>query len=192
LDEALPGETSYEIRDLQNQIKRIITTTRYQVGLKKVPAVIDYLRTCTGKTLVFAYHHDVILALVTALADRGVAWFTGGSSLKNRDRAANRFQADPDCRFFVGNIEAAGHGITLTTARHVVFAEPDWRGTYLEQVEDRARTGSANTIRCWLLICCCDRMRGPPTAGWRRKLRQNRQSSTLFWTRRRRKTPFGY
>jgi hypothetical protein len=134
----------------------------------------------------------VILALVTALADRGVAWFTGGSSLKNRDRAANRFQADPDCRFFVGNIEAAGHGITLTTARHVVFAEPDWRGTYLEQVEDRARTGSANTIRCWLLICCCDRMRGPPTAGWRRKLRQNRQSSTLFWTRRRRKTPFGY
>jgi SWI/SNF-related matrix-associated actin-dependent regulator of chromatin subfamily A-like protein 1 len=125
LGEAAPGVTSDEIRYLQDKINAIISTTRYQVGMKKVPAATDYLRTCTGKTLVFAYHHDVIMALVAALADRGVAWFTGASSLKERDQAANRFQQDPDCQFFIGNIEAAGQGITLTAARHVVFAEPD-------------------------------------------------------------------
>jgi SWI/SNF-related matrix-associated actin-dependent regulator 1 of chromatin subfamily A len=138
LNEVVQGETSDEVRCLQDKINRVTAVIRYQVGINKVPAVIGYLRTCVGKTLVFAYHHDVIMALVAALADQGVAWFTGRTSLKNRDRAANRFQHDPNCHFFIGNIEAAGQGITLTAARHVVFAEPDWRGTFLEQAEDRA------------------------------------------------------
>ena len=153
LNEAVPSETSDEVQRLEEQIKCIIATTRYHVGMNKVPAVIDYLRTCTGKTLVFAYHHDVITALVAALADRGVAWFTGGSSLKDRDQAASRLQRDPGCQFFIGNIEAAGRGITLTAARHVVFAEPDWRGTYLEQAEDRAhRIGQHHPVLITYLL----------------------------------------
>lgn len=130
--------TRVEIRCLQEKINGMISRVRYQVGMNKLPAVIEYLRGCTGKTLVFAYHHDVIEKLMEALGDQGVSGFTGSSSLKDRDRAAKRFQDDPNCRFFIGNIEAAGQGITLTAARHVVFAEPDWRGTYLEQAEDRA------------------------------------------------------
>lgn len=153
LNDAVADETSDEVRRLEEQIKCIIATTRYHVGMNKLPAAIDYLRVCTGKTLVFAYHHDVIMQLVAALADRGVAWFTGGSSLKERDRAANKFQHDPDCQFFIGNIEAAGHGITLTAARHVVFAEPDWRGTYLEQAEDRAhRIGQTHSVLITYLL----------------------------------------
>jgi SWI/SNF-related matrix-associated actin-dependent regulator 1 of chromatin subfamily A len=153
LDEAVPGETSDELRCLQDRINGIIATIRYQVGMNKVPAVIDYLRTCTGKTLLFAYHHDVIMALVAALADRSVAWFTGSSSLRDRDRAARKFQNDPNCQFFIGNIEAAGQGITLTAARHVVFAEPDWRGTYLEQAEDRAhRIGQTHPVLVTYLL----------------------------------------
>jgi SNF2 family DNA or RNA helicase len=115
--------------------------------------VIEYLKCCTGKTLVFAYHHDVIERLMEALRDRGVTGFTGGSSLKDRDRAAKRFQANPNCQFFVGNIEAAGQGITLTAARHVVFAEPDWRGTYLEQAEDRShRIGQTHPVLVTYLL----------------------------------------
>ena len=121
--------------------------------MNKLPAVIEYLRGCTGKTIVFAYHHDVIERLIEALADRGVSGFTGSSSLKDRDRAAERFQSDPACQFFIGNIEAAGQGITLTAARHVVFAEPDWRGTYLEQAEDRAhRIGQDHPVLVTYLL----------------------------------------
>jgi SWI/SNF-related matrix-associated actin-dependent regulator 1 of chromatin subfamily A len=126
---------------------------RHQVGTAKLPAVIRYLRGCTEKTLVFAHHHDVIESLMEALADRGVSGFTGASTLRDRDRAAQRFQKDPNRQFFVGNIEAAGHGITLTAARHVVFAEPDWRGTYLEQAEDRAhRIGQTQPVLVTYLL----------------------------------------
>ena len=76
------------------------------------------------------------MQLVHALKDRGVAWFTGSSTLEARHRAAVKFQGDPECQFFIGNIEAAGTGITLTMASRVVFVEPDWRGTYMEQAED--------------------------------------------------------
>ena len=153
LDGPAAEGTRAEIRCLQEKINRLTNYVRYQVGMNKLPAVIEYLKGCTGKTLVFAYHHDVIERLVEALGNLGVSWFTGGSSLKDRDRAAKKFQGDPDCRFFIGNIEAAGQGITLTAARHVVFAEPDWRGTYLEQAEDRAhRIGQTHPVLVTYLL----------------------------------------
>jgi SWI/SNF-related matrix-associated actin-dependent regulator 1 of chromatin subfamily A len=153
LEEPATRETRTKIRELQETINGKVSNVRYQVGTHKLPAVIEYLRGCTGKTLVFAYHHAVIERLVEALADRGVSWFTGASSLKARDRAAKNFQTDPNCQFFIGNIEAAGQGITLTAARHVVFAEPDWRGTYLEQAEDRAhRIGQEHPVLVTYLL----------------------------------------
>ena len=145
--------TRAAIRDLDAKINELTAYVRHQVGMNKLPAVIEYLKGSTGKTLVFAYHHDVIERLMEALADRGVSGFTGSSSLRDRDRAAEKFQNDPNCQFFIGNIEAAGQGITLTAARHVVFAEPDWRGTYLEQAEDRAhRIGQKHPVLVTYLL----------------------------------------
>jgi SWI/SNF-related matrix-associated actin-dependent regulator 1 of chromatin subfamily A len=142
-----------DVQSLRDTINRKIAYVRYQVGLAKLPAVIEYLRGCSGKTLVFAYHHDVIERLTKSLRDRGVTGFTGASSLRGRDRAARRFQEESSYQFFIGNIEAAGQGITLTAARHVVFAETDWRGTYLEQAEDRAhRIGQAYPVLVTYLL----------------------------------------
>jgi SWI/SNF-related matrix-associated actin-dependent regulator 1 of chromatin subfamily A len=153
LDRPATEATRAEIRDLDAKINAITHYVRHQVGLNKLPAVIEYLKAATGKTLVFAYHHDVIARLMEAVADRGVAGFTGSSSLRDRDRAAEKFRGDPNCQFFIGNIEAAGQGITLTAAHHVVFAEPDWRGTYLEQAEDRAhRLGQEHPVLVTYLL----------------------------------------
>jgi SWI/SNF-related matrix-associated actin-dependent regulator of chromatin subfamily A-like protein 1 len=145
--------TRAAIRNLDAKINALTSWVRHHVGMNKLPTVIEYLKGSTGKTLVFAYHHDVIERLMEALADQGVSGFTGSSSLRHRDRAAEKFQDDPNCQFFIGNIEAAGQGITLMAARHVVFAEPDWRGTYLEQAEDRAhRIGQKHPVLVTYLL----------------------------------------
>jgi SWI/SNF-related matrix-associated actin-dependent regulator 1 of chromatin subfamily A len=153
LDRPATEATRAAIRDLDAKISALTAYVRHQVGMNKLPAVIEYLKGSTGKTLVFAYHHDVIARLMEVLADRGVAGFTGSTSLRDRDRAVEKFQNDSNCQFFIGNIEAAGQGITLTAARHVVFAEPDWRGTYLEQAEDRAhRIGQEHPVLVTYLL----------------------------------------
>ena len=49
----------------------------------------------------------------------GYALIQGG--VKDRAEEIRRFQEDEDCRVFVGQIAAAGLGITLTAASTMVF-----------------------------------------------------------------------
>jgi SWI/SNF-related matrix-associated actin-dependent regulator of chromatin subfamily A-like protein 1 len=134
-------------QQLRERLNELLEKVRYEVAIAKFDKVLEYLLRCTVKTLVFAYHHEVIDGLATALRRAGynVVTFTG----RTRDSASvvERFQQDPGCLFFIGNIRAAGIGITLTAASHVVFAELDWTPAVHEQAEDRAhRIGQAQQI----------------------------------------------
>jgi len=142
------AKSAAERRELRERLNALLENVRYEVGVAKLNRVLDYLKRCTRKTLVFAYHHEVIEALATALQHAGhnVVTFTG----RTRDSTAvvQRFQQDPSCLFFIGNMRAAGIGITLTAASHVVFAELDWTPAVHHQAEDRAhRIGQAQQVQ---------------------------------------------
>jgi len=57
--------------------------------------------------------------------------------VKDRDREIHRFQYDDDCRVFVGQIAAAGLGITLTAASTMVFYSLDYNMSNYEQAKAR-------------------------------------------------------
>ena len=134
-----------------NQLKFTeMAAARKAVAVAKIPAVIERLQEVidTGnKVVVFAHHHEVIDALVAALPSGQVVKLDGRDSMSQRDQAVQRFQEQDSVKVFVGGIKAAGVGLTLTAASHVIFAELDWVPGALSQAEDRChRIGQTNSV----------------------------------------------
>lgn len=135
--EAEYKEAVAKLRSIQATEFSEIARIRHETALAKLPAVIEHLQNTAGKVVVFAHHRDVVAGLIEALREDGVVSITGDTPNDRRTEIVERFQTDPNIRFFVGNMQAAGVGITLTAASHVVFAELDWVPATLSQAEDR-------------------------------------------------------
>lgn len=120
---------------------------RHEVALAKVPSVVEHLESCGEKTVVFAWHQDVVHAIAAAVKEEGVRVITGSTKIEDRQAAVDAFQNDPSVRFIVCNLQAGGVGITLTAASHVVCAEVDWVPANITQAEDRChRIGQRESV----------------------------------------------
>lgn len=121
---------------------------RHATAVAKIPHVIEHVREClegVDKIIVFVHHHDVARALREAFP--GAAMVTGETPPGARQAQVDLFQHDPGCRVFIGSIQAAGVGLTLTASQNVVFAEEDLVPGNMTQAEDRAhRIGQLGSV----------------------------------------------
>lgn len=129
---------------------------RHDLGVAKVEKALDHIKDMLDsveKVIVFAHHHDVIDGLRDGLSEYGLVTVTGQTPGADRQRAVDLFQTDPGCRVFLGNIKAAGVGLTLTAASTVVFVESDWTPGWMQQAEDRAhRIGQTESVLVQYLV----------------------------------------
>ena len=121
----------------------------------KMSSSIDWIEDLleTGeKLVVFAWHTSTLDSLEDAFEGR-VVRIDGGTSIVNRQEAVDQFQNSKGIRLFIGNIQAAGVGITLTAASHVAFLELPWSPSMLDQAEDRLhRIGQTRAVNVWYLL----------------------------------------
>ena len=133
-----------------------MSAVRHEIGVAKIEKALDHITDAlenVGKVIVFAHHQDVVAGLVDGLRDVGAVSITGQTSAEARQQAVDAFQSDPDIRVFVGNIKAAGVGITLTAASTVIFVEQDWTPGWMQQAEDRAhRIGQTESVLVQYLV----------------------------------------
>jgi len=135
-------------RSDSDAIRGLLASARHETARLKVPHAIDLIKNSieSHKVVVFAYHRDVQTAVRAAFAETAVG-IMGGDSLEERAEAVRRFQEDPSVRVFVGSIKAAGTGITLSAASHVIFVEMDWSPLVVQQAEDRChRVGQKGSV----------------------------------------------
>lgn len=111
----------------------------------------DYLAN-NGKLVLFATHKDIIAATAARFGKNAVR-IDGGTPEKKRAAAVNAFQRDKKVKLFIGNIQAAGTGLTLTAASSVAFLELPWTPGELVQAEDRChRIGQKDTVNVYYLL----------------------------------------
>lgn len=122
---------------------------RKETAEKKVELLAEHLADLLEqgeKVVVFAHHHNVVDRLMKIFGDKAVR-LDGRMNADDKQKSVDRFQTDPSIQVFVGSITAAGVGITLTAASHVVFVELDWVPGNLQQAEDRChRIGQTDSV----------------------------------------------
>jgi len=126
-------------------------------GEAKVEQALEFIKEQleggVEKIIVFAHHKAVFEALHVGLKQYGVVEICGSTGVLKRQNSVDQFQTNPKMRVFLGQIKAAGVGITLTAAHHVVFVELDWVPGLMGQAADRAhRNGQRNNVTVQYLV----------------------------------------
>ncbi len=140
------------LREAQGAAFEEMARIRYEIGMAKVGRCLDFIEEAreSGKVIVFAHHIDVVNVLRAKFPHAAV--ITGETKADTRQGEVERFQNDPKCDVFIGNL-AAAEGITLTASDHVINVEGQWVPGKLEQMEDRScRYGQTKSVLCSYLV----------------------------------------
>ncbi|GAA3984580.1 DEAD/DEAH box helicase [Actinomadura viridis] len=109
------------------------------------------------KALVFTQYAEfgsMLRPYLAARLERPVLWLHGGTSREERDELVRRFQEEAEPSVFLLSLKAAGTGLTLTAANHVVHVDRWWNPAVEDQATDRAfRIGQTRNVQVRKFIC---------------------------------------
>lgn len=148
--EALKQEKASKVNIL-SQIEKL-----KQLAVKgKLKEAMEWIRNfleVENKLVIFCTHKFVIQELENTFKNIMIK-IDGSVSQGNRQHAVESFQNNPKIKLFVGNIKAAGIGITLTASSNIAFLELPWSPGDLTQAEDRChRIGQKDTVNIHYLL----------------------------------------
>ena len=109
----------------------------------RIDELIDVIDDMEGKVIIWAnYVHDIkeiTKALENEYEEGSVVQYYGEVSSQDRQKAIKEFQ-DPksNVKYFVGNTQTAGYGLTLTAASNVIYYSNSYDLEKRLQSEDRA------------------------------------------------------
>jgi len=105
------------------------------------------------KVVVYSQYLGMLNIMEAYLAERKVefAKLTGAS--RNRGKIIDRFNADGDCRVFLGSLKAGGTGIDLVAASVVIHYDRWWNAAREDQATDRVhRIGQRRGVQVFKLV----------------------------------------
>ncbi|MFE6814326.1 DEAD/DEAH box helicase [Streptomyces sp. NPDC057677] len=116
--------------------------------------LLDTILAEDGSVLVFTQYVAMARLLADHLAARGIQaqLLHGGTPVAERERMVDRFQAG-EVPVFLLSLKAAGTGLNLTRAGHVVHYDRWWNPAVEEQATDRAyRIGQTQPVQVHRLV----------------------------------------
>ena len=123
--------------------------------LELLDELVDTIRTEGGGLLVFTQYVAMARLLERHLGERGVParLLHGGTPVRRRDELVREFQESAEPPVFLLSLKAAGTGLNLTRADHVVHYDRWWNPAVEAQATDRAhRIGQDRPVQVHRLI----------------------------------------
>ena len=123
-----------------------------EIKNNRIEELMSILEETEGKAIIWAnYIYDIeriVAAIKKEYGDNSVVQYYGATNTDERQKSIERFQ-DPlsPFRFFVGNPQTGGYGITLTAANTVIYYSNGYDLEKRLQSEDRAhRIGQKKSV----------------------------------------------
>lgn len=126
------------------------------VSRAKLAALEDIIDTAQaeGQKLVIMARFTAELDEIEALLEqKGIGYAAVRGGVKDRGDQVSRFQTDPDCTVFVGQIQAAGMGLTLTAASTMVFFSIDYSYATHDQCRARIHRAGQKNFCTYIYLC---------------------------------------
>ena len=122
--------------------------------LELLDELLDTILSEESSVLVFTQYVAMARLLARHLREREIdaMLLHGGTAVRQRERMVERFQ-DGEVPVFLLSLKAAGTGLNLTKADHVIHFDRWWNPAVEEQATDRAhRIGQENSVQVHRLI----------------------------------------
>ncbi|MEV6755508.1 DEAD/DEAH box helicase [Streptomyces sp. NPDC051214] len=122
--------------------------------LELLDELLDTILAEDGSVLIFTQYVEMARLLESHLSGRGIGTqlLHGGTPVKRREEMVDRFQSG-EVPVFLLSLKAAGTGLNLTRAGHVIHYDRWWNPAVEEQATDRAyRIGQTQPVQVHRLI----------------------------------------
>ena len=135
-------------------LRDVANYERYESG--KWEAFIELLEEAIEseqKVVVFSQYLAMLDIIEAFLQKNHIQYAAIRGETKNRGAEVFRFQQEPQCRVFVGSLQAAGLGIDLTAASVVIHYDRWWNAARENQATDRVhRIGQVRGVQVFKLL----------------------------------------
>lgn len=122
---------------------------RQLISYEKIPYTCELIDRCIeqGKKVIVLTNFTMTLDMLHEKYKKNSVVLDGRMSKDRRQESVDKFQNDDKIKVFIGNIKAAGVGITLTAAEVVIMNDLSFVPADHSQGEDRAyRYGQKNSV----------------------------------------------
>jgi SWI/SNF-related matrix-associated actin-dependent regulator 1 of chromatin subfamily A len=123
-----------------------------QQMVPKTIKIVDDIISKNEKVVIACCYDEELYALQEYYGDKCVI-YNGKLNSKQKDYNKDEFINNPNIKVFIGNIQAAGVGITLTVAKYLIFNTFDWVSGNNNQMQDRIhRIGQTRDVDIYYQI----------------------------------------
>ncbi|MDR0970753.1 MAG: DEAD/DEAH box helicase [Lentimicrobiaceae bacterium] len=149
------------LKQICNHPTQFLKNGKFDASLSgKTELLLELLESITQsgeKVLVFTQFKemgDLLTRFISERLGEQPMFYHGGCTMKQREEMVQRFQHNRADKIFILSLKAAGTGLNLTAASHVIHYDLWWNPAVEAQATDRAyRIGQTKNVMVHRMIC---------------------------------------